>query len=124
VTDIWSSERGRQTRHKLLRLTASGDDPEMAELTQEILAGNITFGDSLTLSGYSEIVLSRLQPIVRIWQSMSEGERQHARPCRGASRRGDLGHRGPAGRPTPAYRSPDETEESFEDRTYLRRPSM
>jgi hypothetical protein len=78
MSDVWYSGHGREARHKLLRLAADGDDPEMAEMAQEVLSGRVDFRDILSSSAYSEILQSGFQSLVDRWEGMSENERTHA----------------------------------------------
>jgi hypothetical protein len=125
MSDIWSSERGRQARHKLLRLAADGDDPEIAELAREILAGRMEFRDALNSSAYSEILLSRLQPKLRIWADLPESEREYARQhadellTEAISAIEEIPIE-PAQTKPPAV-AEEVDDEDFEQRTYLRR---
>jgi hypothetical protein len=78
MPDDWDSGRGRQARHKLLRLAAAGDDRELAEMARDILSGRVEFRDMLASSAYSEILVNGFQPLADLWDGMSETERAYA----------------------------------------------
>lgn len=129
MSDIWLSERGRQARHKLLRLAAAGDDPEMAELAREMLAGRVSLRDATHTSAYSEILLRGMDPMLRTWEQLPESERHYARDHAGELLAEAIS--AIEGLPDPERRDaetpvdtrePADDDEDFELRTYLRRP--
>ena len=132
MSDIWSSERGRQARHKLLRLAAAGDDREIAELAREMLAGRMDFRDPTLSSAYSEILLRRLEPALQTWEHLSESEREYARDhaeellAEAISAIEEAPEPAQTDNPTPTSarartRPTVDDEEDFDLRTYLRR---
>ena len=115
ISDIWPSEPARQARRKLLRLAAAGDDPEIAELAREILAGRLRFRDALGSSAYSEILLTRLEPELSGWADASG----HPEDLLTEALAEIEEFPEPAVPPTRAATPAD--DEDFEQRTYLRR---
>jgi hypothetical protein len=128
MSDIWLSERGRQARHKLLRLAAAGDDPETAELAREMLAGRMSLRNATYTAAYSEILLSRMDPMLRTWEQLSESERRYARDHAGEllaeaiSAIEELPDPERRDAETPVDTRETADDEDFEQRTYLRRP--
>jgi hypothetical protein len=128
MSDIWLSERGWQARHKLLQLAAAGDDPETAELAREMLAGRVSLRNATHTSAYSEILLSRMDPMLRTWEQLSESERHHARDHAGEllaeaiSAIEELPDPERRDAETPVDTRETADDEDFEQRTYLRRP--
>jgi hypothetical protein len=124
--DIWHSERGRQARQTLLRQTAAGDDPELAELAREVLAGRMELREVMYSEAYGEILHDRMQPLLAMWEALSEQERQDAITNADTLLEHAVGgiedQEEPAPPPRPAPRRPQPTEdETFEFDTYLRR---
>jgi hypothetical protein len=126
TSDTWYSERGREARHKLLRLAATGDDPELAELAAEMLAGRVSLRDATHTSAYSEILLTRMEPMLQTWEQLPAREREYAREHAGELLAEAIS--AIEGLPDPDTRTPVEApepaddDEDFELRTYLRRP--
>lgn len=125
--DVWATVRGRQAELAILRRTAEGANPVLAELAREVLTGRHGMRELARSSAYAEEMYQRMRPLFDRWQAMSDAERHEA--AANADRynqellalfetRFTTRAQTPARPPHAAVAD----DEDFSERSYLRRP--